>query len=241
MDEIWYLKDIDWLKELPEDVLERLTAGAEISDHAAGGVIFVPRAHPENVFVLISGLVRIYRASRRGEEITFGYIHPGEAFGELAAFSDEPRESFAAAVEPSRVMRVKREEFATAIRAKSSAVFSIARQIEGRFKQIESRVEDLVFKSVRARVAHLLLQLQKEFGNGASVPAIGLRLTHADLATLIGASRPTVSIALGELEDAGIVGRREGLFVVADSARLEAVAAGDDPHSSLAATSRGDA
>lgn len=227
MVEIWHLRDIDWLRELPDHVVARLTAEAELADYTSGAVIFTPQPEPDDVFVLVSGLVRIYRTSSRGEEVTFGYIHPGEAFGELSVFSDGPRESFAAAVEPSRVMRVKRDEFASAIRANSSAVFSIARQIEGRFKQIESRVEDLVFKSVRARVAHVLLQLVGEFGTGAPAPAIGLRLTHADIATLIGASRPTVSIALGELEDAGIVGRSKGLFVINDAGRLEAVAATD--------------
>ena len=225
MVEVWHLKNIDWLKDLPEHVLARLTAGAELTDHAAGAVIFTPRPAPDDVFVLVSGLVRIYRTSPRGEEVTFGYIHPGEAFGELAAFSEGPRESFAAAVEPSQVMRVRRDDFVTAIQTKSSVVFSIARQIEGRFKQIESRVEDLAFKSVRSRVAHMLLQLAGEFGDGAPAPTIGLRLTHADLAMLIGASRPTVSIALGELEDAGVVGRSNGLFVVTDPEQLQTLAA----------------
>ena len=224
MVELWHLEHIDWLKELPAAVVEELTAGAELTEHAPGAVIFTPRPDPENVFVLVSGLVRIYRASEQGEEVTFGYIHPGEAFGELAAFSKDPRQSYAAAVEPSTVMRLNRDDFARAIQAKSSVVFTIARQIEGRFKQIESRVEDLVFKSVRARVAHVLAQLVEEFGDGASPPAIRLRLTHADIATLIGASRPSVSIALGELEDSGLVGRRQGFFVLNDLAALRAVA-----------------
>ncbi len=227
MVELWHLRSVDWLKELSDDAVSNLTGGAELADYAPGAVIFMPRPQPDDVFVLVSGLVRIYRTSTRGEEVTFGYIHPGEAFGELAAFADGPRESFAAAVEPSRVMRVKRDDFVKAIGTKSSVVFSIARQIEGRFKQIESKVEDLVFKSVRSRVAHVLLQLTHEFGDGAPAPTIGLRLTHADIAMLIGASRPTVSIALGELEDDGVVGRSQGLFVLTDLQRLQAIAAAD--------------
>lgn len=241
MVEIWHLKDIDWLKGLPRNVLEKLTARAELNDYAPGAVIFTPSPDPDDVFVLVSGLVRIYRTSPRGEEVTFGYIHSGEAFGELAAFSDGPRESFAAAVEPSQVMRVPRDDFVMAIQTRSSVVFSIARQIEGRFKQIESRVEDLAFRSVISRVAHMLLQLAAEFGDGAEVPTIGLRLTHADLAMLIGASRPTVSLALGELEDIGVVGRANSLFVLTDRERLGEIALGNGSGAASAAGSTSDA
>lgn len=222
---LWHINNINWLAELQPDIANALRAAATLQHYNDGELIFRPARAPRYVYLLESGLARIYRISERGEEVTFGYIRTGEVFGELAAFSSDPRESFAVAVASSTVIRVEREVFIEAIQSNPSVVFNIAGQIEGRFKQIESRVEDLVFRSARPRLAKMLLQLADQFGTSAeNNRLIDLKLTHAELATLIGTSRPTVSIALGELEDEEIITRSSGKVVILDepALRLEA-------------------
>lgn len=225
MVDLWHLTNINWLKELPDPEAESLRQGAKLRHYSAGDVIFEPRAKPEFVFLLESGLVRMYRSSPNGEEVTFGYVQPGEVFGELAVFIDRPRESYAIAVEACAVLILERQAFAAAIQSVPSIMFSVAKQIEGRFHNIESRVEDLVFRDARSRLANAIAKLGKDFGRpeeGRVV--IQLRLTHAELATLVGASRPTVSIALGELEDEDIIDRSKGRIVIVNEARLRQAA-----------------
>ena len=104
-------------------------------------MVFEPRANPNNVFLLETGLIRIYRESRQAEEFTFGFIRPGEVFGECAMFPNAQRESFAVAVEPSEVLIIDRKSFSKALLESPPMFFSVAKQMEGRFKDIESRVE----------------------------------------------------------------------------------------------------
>lgn len=225
MNDFWHLSNVDWLRELPSGVADELRGTARVRTFPQGALIFEPTVHPENVFLLETGLVRIYRESDQAEEVTFGYVHPGEVFGECAIFKDRPRESFAAAHAPSRVLRLSRKQFTTAIRSCPSLMLAIVKQIEGRFKNIEARVEDLVFRDVRSRLAHVILQLFDEFGHsdgGRSL--IRIRLTHAEIGTLIGASRPTVSIALGELEDEGVVTRLDRYIAINDFDTLHEIA-----------------
>ncbi|NIM60933.1 MAG: helix-turn-helix domain-containing protein, partial [Acidobacteria bacterium] len=118
-----------------------------------------------------------------------------------------------------------------AIRSTPAVVFSVATQVEGRFKRLESRIEDLVFRSALARVAHILLQLADDFGetDGARTK-IPIRLTHTELAKLVGTSRPTTSIAIGELEDDSLITRDDGRFVLLDRGALERVAERERNH-----------
>ena len=185
-------------------------------------MIFEPMLDPEFVFLLETGLVRIFRRSANGAEITLGYVHPGEVFGELTVFSERPRESYAMAAQSSTVIRVARQVFADAIHQRASVVFSVAAQMGGRFKQIEARAEDLVFRSARARLAKVLLELADEFGAQAGGhPVIGARLTQAELATLAGTSRPTVSIMLADFEEEGLITREGGKIALVDKAALQ--------------------
>jgi CRP/FNR family cyclic AMP-dependent transcriptional regulator len=211
MIDLWHLNNINWLRELPAQAVDTLRAAASIQVFEPGAMIFEPDRKPDYVFLLETGLVRIFRTSPRGQEITFGYVRPGEVFGELAVFSDKPRESYAAAVERSTVVRVGRDVFSDVIQTRPSIVFSVATQIGDRFKHIESRVEDLMFRSARSRLARILLHLADEFGcQEDEHSVIELRLTHAELATLAGTSRPTITIALAEFEEEGLIRRRAG-------------------------------
>jgi len=220
----WHLASIDWLRDLPRLERERLLGGALIRRYPAGATIFEPEPRPERVFILEEGLVRLYRISSDGDELTLGYVHPGEVFGELAAFVDQPRESFAAAVENSTALEISRETCLRIARASPSAGTAITAQIGGRLKQIEARAEDLAFRTVQQRVAHILLQLSGEFGQPVSRSVrITLRLTHAQLAALVGASRPTVSLALGQLEEAGLIVREDGNWIILDRSGLERI------------------
>jgi CRP-like cAMP-binding protein len=233
MIEFWHLQNVDWLRELSPEVADGLREAAELTHYPQGALIFKPAIDPEHVYLLESGLVRIYRESEHAEQVTFGYVQPGEVFGECAVFQDRPRESFAAAHELSTVLKLSRQRFIDAIQSKPSIMFAVAKQIEGRFKNVESRVEDLVFRDARARLAHVILNLSEEFGHvEGDRTTVQIRLTHAELATLIGTSRPTVSIALGELEDEGVVTRTDGYIGITNREALQAIA--NTPHDHIA-------
>jgi len=237
MFELWHLKRIDWLEELPPGVASDLRQHATFLRFRPGATIFEPVSEPHCVFLLETGLVKMFRRSTHGDEVILGYIQPGEVFGEFAAFSDRPRESFAEAVEHSSVIKVERSVFADAIKSRPEIVFSVAKQIGDRFKQIESRIEDLIFRSARERIARIILQLADEFGKAVDDHLlVDLRLTHAELAKLAGTSRPTASIAIGELEDEETIVRSNGKLIIRNMAALRREA--DNPPESPAPAPR---
>ncbi|HEY2386494.1 MAG TPA: Crp/Fnr family transcriptional regulator [Candidatus Binatia bacterium] len=214
MDDFWHLHNFDWLSELSTAETDRLRRQAVQHTYPAGGLIFTPTPHPRWVYLLERGLVRIYRASGSGEETTFGYVAPGEIFGELAAFSRRPRESYAKAVRASLVWRLRHEAVRELLDAHAGVVVAVIKQVGSRLKRVESRVEHLVFRSVPSRVAGILLELAEDFGH-QQVEGIVLdfTLSQEELATLVGASRQTVNMSLREFERAGVL-RRKGRRLV---------------------------
>jgi CRP/FNR family transcriptional regulator len=182
---------------------------------ARGETIFAPTRKPHSVFLLERGLVRIYRLGEAGSEATLGYVGSGEVFGELAAFGDHPRESFAVAALASTVRRFTRAGFEQLVMASASRSREVTRQIAERLKRIESRVEHLVFDDVRSRLIAILMELGHDFGDkeGERV-RLTIRLSQSELATLIGATRQTVNAMLTELRNAGLVTQEAGLLVL---------------------------
>jgi CRP-like cAMP-binding protein len=214
MEDFWHLHNFDWLSELSAAETDSLRSESVHHKYRAGEMIFAPAPHPDSVYLLESGLVRIYRLSSSGAETTLGYVRPGEIFGELEAFTSGPRESHASAIVPSLVWRLRREAIQQVLALHPGIVTAVTKQIGSRLKRIESRVEHLVFRSVPSRVAGILLELAEDFGRQeADGLVIDLAISQEELATLVGASRQAVNGSLRELEREGAV-RREGRRLV---------------------------
>jgi CRP-like cAMP-binding protein len=211
MKDAWHLQGIDWLNELTPEERERLRAGSLRRQYEPGDIVFAPAPNPNSVYLLESGLVRIYRLSESGLETTLGFVRPGEVFGELTVFGDYPRESFATATERSSVWKISRQTFQPLVESRPGIGFSISKQVGQRLKRIESRVESLVFRDVHTRVMLILLELAESFGVAREDGGVelDLSLTQAELATLVGSTRQSVNASLSELAEQGLV-RREG-------------------------------
>jgi CRP/FNR family cyclic AMP-dependent transcriptional regulator len=225
MKDFWHLHGFDWLAQIDNEQTERLRRASARRTCAPGETIFAPKPEPQGVYLLESGRVRVFRLSPDGSETTFGYVTPGEVFGELSVFADGSRESFAQAVEPSTIWRVPRDVFQQLIREVPQLVFEVTKQIGQRMKRIESRVENLVFRDAQARLAGILLELGEDFGHpdGDRIQ-LDLPLTQSEIGTLIGSSRQTVNACLGELEASGLVTRGEGTITIVKPDELQRAA-----------------
>ncbi len=228
MTDFWHLQDLDWLDELSFEEREAIRSKSFQRSYGAGEIVFMPVPNPDSLFLLEKGLVRVYRLSESGLETTLGYVRSGEIFGELAVLGDYPRESFAQTIEPSVVWKIPRRIFQPYVESRPALAYEISKQIGGRLKQIESRVENLVFRDVHARVILILLELAKSFGvrrdDGSVI--LDVHFTQAELATLVGSTRQSVNSSLAQLSSHGLVGREGRRLVILkpEELKLEAQA-----------------
>ena len=102
-------------------------------------------------------------------------------------------------------------------------------QLGGLVERTEDLATSLAFRTVRGRLAQALLKLCG--GEQLGDPFGALRLTHADLAALVGTTREHVTRLLTEFEQSGYIRKEHGhIAAVSDRTRLqdeaEAVCAG---------------
>lgn len=220
----WHLRKANWLSTLAPDIAASVRRTSKRREYVRGENIFHPIREPRHVYLLEEGLVRIFRLSPAGDELTIGYVRPGEIFGEVSIITERARSSFAQAARDSKILEIPKNVFLKALRS-SKPLYEITKRIGIRLITCQSRAEDLVFCNVSARLARLLLRLAEDLGRRTDQGfAIGLPLTGQEIATLIGTTRQTVSPALRDLVRAGVVVRRHGELVIADRPALHEVA-----------------
>ncbi|MFQ5580627.1 MAG: Crp/Fnr family transcriptional regulator [Nitrospiria bacterium] len=196
-------------KEMGE--LDRITRMESVKKKTP---IFFPGDPSQQVYLLKEGRVKISRVSEDGREVTIALLEPGEIFGELNVLDDSPRDTMAEALDDSQICVVNKELFLSMVQKKPEFSFRLTKLIGLRLKRIESRVEDLVFRDVATRLAHLLLELSKDYGKETSEGIkLRIKITHQEIANLIGSIRETVSAVLGDFKREGLIGF-EGRIII---------------------------
>ena len=221
MQEVHFFDRIDWLGPLEPAESSRLRARSIRTVHERGDTVFAPAAEPRSVYLLESGSVRIYRLSPPGEEATLGYVAPGEVFGELPGLGEFARDSFATAHARSATWKIPVELFRKLLRAHPDMMREVVRQVGERMKRVEARVEDLILRDVRQRLASVLLGLSEHLGEptGDGV-VLRISLPQMQLGTLIGATRQSVNAAMSGFQAEGWVSQRGTTITVLEPDRL---------------------
>ncbi len=203
---LWYLKTIrlfDGLSQSEMQEMQRITRMEEVKKRQP---LYLPGDPSSNVYLLKKGRVKIANTAPSGKEVTFDILEPGEVFGELDVLEDTPRSTSAETIDDSLICVIPRRDFDQYLAMHPNVTIKLTKLIGLRLKKIQSRVEDLVFRDVPARLAHLLSELSKTEGV-ADKQGIRLKvkLTHQEMANLIGCSRETVSTTLGQFRDDGLI------------------------------------
>lgn len=203
---LWYLKHIrlfDGMSPAEMQEMEKMTRMEEVKKRQP---LYLPGDPSTNVYFLKQGRVKISNTDASGKEITFELLEAGDVFGELEAMNGVPRATAAEALDDALICAIPRDAFTHYLATHPAVTVELTKLIGLRLRKIQSRVEDLVFRDVPARLAQLLLQLGQSHGvSGADGLRLKAKLTHQEMANLIGCSRETVSATLGQFRDEGLL------------------------------------
>lgn len=205
-DKYWYLKNCDLFSRLEQAEIEAIEMRSRSRSFARGDLIYLPADRSESVLLLTTGRVKLYHVTQEGKTASLALIDPGELFGELAIFDTTPREEFAEAMEKSTVVLIPSDVVNELMTKHPEVSLGVTKLMGFRRRRVEQRLKSLLFRSNRERLGHLLLELVEKYGQRHEGGVlIGIRLSHQELANIIGSTRETVTVLLGELQDEGKV------------------------------------
>ena len=201
--------------------MQRSNRGGRSREFPRGAPIYLPSDHAEGVLLVAAGRAKIGTITADGKQAILAFVEAGEVFGELALVGVQQRDEYAEAVEKSKIVLIPSDEMNRLIEENPHVSMGITKLFGFRRRRIEQRLKYLLFRSNRERLVHLLLELAGQYGS--PVPEgveLKIKLSHQDLASIIGSTRETVTVVLGELQAEGYlkVGRRK--IVLKDMARL---------------------
>lgn len=164
--------------------------------------------------------MRILSLSDEGVETIVHILKQGEVFGELL-LSEEKRAMTAAAGTDARVAMLPKRSLAELLSSIPTLSQNFIRMLSRRLVNVERHFVEFGHTWSYHRLAKTLLLLCADHGRetpkGTLIP---LRLTHEDLANMIGTTRETVTTQMNRFRRMGLIKREDG-FLVVNRPRLE--------------------
>ena len=204
---VWFLKQSRLFQQLSLEEIASLESRARVRELPPRQVIYAPSDAADSVFLVVRGRVRIVSLTPEGKEAILGLVEPGELFGEMALVSTEPREEHAETAVTSTIAAIPRDTLEAVMSRNSELSIGVWKFLGWQRQRIERRLRSLLFRSTRERVLLLLVDLAEHYGKPVPQGAVdlGIRLSHQEFANLIGATRESVTVALGDLQNEGIL------------------------------------
>lgn len=202
---LWYIKNAALFSWLQEDELQRLASRSEMVECKRNATFYFAHEQSDSIFLVKQGRVKLTRTSPEGREVILDILAPGEIFGELAVTGEELRTHSATAVDDTLVCIITRREFEDLLRRHPEMALKVLKLVGLRRRELEMRLEDLIFQPVANRLVLTLLWQARRHGRREADGSVRVPLTQKDLAHLVGASREAVADQLAEFKRQGLL------------------------------------
>lgn len=207
---------VDLFQDLDPHEIAGIERNMEAREYRRGHVLFSPGETGSVLYAIKSGRVNLSRPSPDGRRIVVATLEPGAVLGVTALIGQGVYSTTAEVLERSVLYRMARRDLERLLLRHPRTAMRLLEHY-ARLRDTQARLADVAFKDVSARIAAALLRL----GAGEGQP---MRLSHQDIADMIGASRESVSRSLEEMRGAGLIGFGRMQISIADRAGLEEAA-----------------
>lgn len=209
-----------FIRDLPDDTIARMLAGASVATFEPGTKLMFPGDVCQTCALVIDGEMRIHSISPSGRDLTLYSVLPGQmcALTSLCLLTKQPFPAFVDVIERTTVVVISQAEFDWLVATEGPWRQFAFRTAWDRVGDLLTRIDTVVFTDLPTRLADALLTAQS---GGVA------RMTHADLAGEIGSSREAVSRLLKRWERNGLISLMRGRILIDSLEDLARIVRGD--------------
>ncbi|MCA9871822.1 MAG: Crp/Fnr family transcriptional regulator [Anaerolineae bacterium] len=210
------IRQIRYFQVLPPAGEQELLAAFSLRKYAAGEIIMLEGELPPHLYIVANGIVKISRVSQEGREYIMRLTPSGETFNEVGVLDGSPNPATATAHTDAALWQIGRLDLQRIAVRYPELGWALAEQVARMARHLVNLVEDLSMRTVKGRVARLLLD-EAETSHGDVVPRL---LTQEEMAARLGTVREMVGRALRSLAADGIIEFDRHRIVILDPERL---------------------
>lgn len=156
----------------------------------------------ETVYAIVQGTVRVQVEQDDGSLVILAFLGAGDVVGEMSLIESLVRSATVVALEPCQLLWMDRAALQSCVETMPHLALNLLRVLSRRLRLANERIQILATLDVSGRVARQIDALAGDYGEPVSGGGVRvrIRLTQADLADTVGASRERVNQVMVDLK-----------------------------------------
>ena len=213
-------QQVAFLQAAPIGALTAIAEAATWRSYERDKIIFLEGDPTAGLFLVESGAVKICRYSKDGREHILHFFQRGDTFNDVSVLDGGPNPATAVAHTDATLWNVARTDLHAIVLHDPELAWAMIGNLAGRARMLVSTVQNLAMRTVRSRLAKLLLEQAEASERGESPTP----LTQEEMAHHLGTVREVVGRTLRALATDGLIEMQRQQIAIVDRAGLEAEA-----------------
>lgn len=191
-------------RNLSTDEISLLFTDDFVRYYKKGSVIYTEGARIKGCYFVYSGVLKIYQTGNEGKEQIIKFEQKGDIFGFRSVIRQEPACTSVETLSDTILCYIPGTALLHLIRSNSDFAYDMMQIACKELGESNRYIRDIAQKSVKKRLAEILLMLAGDFGI-ESDGTLKLNISREDLSNFVGTATETVIRLLSEYRAEGLV------------------------------------
>lgn len=201
-----FIRRVPLFATLTDDEFKSFEHIFHVKSYRKNQVIFLEEEVGNYMYIVLAGKVKVDKTTPEGKESILAIHRAGDFFGEMALLDGKTAPATVSAMEDCRVASINKSDFNHFLMRNQKIVQQIIQVLCVRLRHVWEQIQSMSYSTADARIRGALLQLSRKHGVADSRGVIiDLKVTHQELAEMVGTSRETVTRTLARLREQNII------------------------------------
>jgi len=204
-----------------KDLLQSLTEDRNINKYKKKQLIYTEGNHPNRLFYVIKGKVKIFKCNDEGKELVMELLSQGDFLGYVAMLEGGVYKDNAEAMEETELAVIPKEDFEELVNNNKEVSHKFISLLASNLALKESQLLAVAYNSLRKKVADALLLVQQKYSSSEQENFV-IDINRENMATIAGTAKESLIRTLSDFRNEKLVEiNKDGNIIILNRTKLE--------------------
>jgi len=181
--------------------------------------VFVEGEQPKYVYFIANGLVKTFKSTNDGKELITGFHRGRNFFGFVAVLEDKLNNESAIVLKEAEIYVIPQQDFLTLMYSNKEIARKFVSMLASNLYDAENMLLELAYRSVRQRVAAVLIKLNNQSDFTSKDQSI--TVARKDLSSLAGTTTESLNRTIADFKNEGLIEIHDKGLRIVQQSKLE--------------------
>ena len=194
------LRTLFLFRHLSDEEIRKVSLNKITESHKRGSIIYREGNRMRGFYCVQKGIIKIYTTGFDGKEQIIRFAKPGDLIGYRSVISNEPACTTAEVLQESTLCHIPTDILLELVKTNGNFAVELMKLTCKELGEANSYITDIAQKTVKERLAEILIHLDDEFGIN-SEGILNISLTREELSNIVGTATESIIRLLSEFKN----------------------------------------